>query len=188
MALPDVEMTVLGVRVELPAHQPLVLLQDPGTGTVVPIWIGSPEASVIAQFQQGIRPLRPMTQDLVVELIQVSGLVLEQVRISHVEDAVFHAQLVLSNGVRVDARASDAIACGLLAEVPILCAAEVLERAGVELDEEEAEDDLPSPDQLDSEAPPTGPAADAELDAFRRFLDSVDPEDFSDPRGPGASF
>jgi uncharacterized protein len=183
MALPDVEMTVLGVRVELPGNQPLVLLQDPGTGTLVPIWVGAPEASAIALWQQGITPPRPMTHDLLVDVIAAAGTALESVRISSVRDAVFHAELVLDNGAHVDARASDAIACALRAGVPVLCAAEVLQEAGI--DPEQALEEDESTDE-----PGSGPSGavdrDAELSKFREFLDSVDPEDFADG-GPGQS-
>lgn len=202
MSLPDIEMTVLGIRVELPANQPLVLLQDPGVGTVVPIWIGAPEASAIAQWQQGLVPPRPLTHDLVLGVLEGAGTSLESVRITSVDEAVFHAELVLSNGSRVDARASDAIACALRAQVPVLCAAEVLESAGVELDEDGEEDEsevtgsgaqATAPSGAGS--PDDGPAGEAsgpgrsghrdrlqdqELDEFRRFLESVDPEDFAD--------
>lgn len=186
MGLPDVEMTVLGVRVELPANQPLVLLQDPGTGTLVPIWIGAPEASAIALWQQGIRPPRPMTHDLLVEVIAAAGTTLEAVRISRVDEAVFHAELVLGNGAAVDARASDAIACALRVGAPVLCAAEVLEAAGLDPDQTQDVDD--ETDGVDeSVSGVTGAAErDAELSRFREFLDTVDPEDFADG-GPGHS-
>ncbi|QCU77816.1 bifunctional nuclease family protein [Citricoccus sp. SGAir0253] len=181
MSLPDVEMTVLGVRVELPGNQPLVLLQDPGTGTLVPIWVGAPEASAIALWQQGITPPRPMTHDLLVEVIAAVGTTLEAVRISSVEDAVFHAELVLGNGARVDSRASDAIACALRAGVPVLCAAEVLQEAGVDPDLAVEEDESGEDAGGESATGVPGPAErDAELNRFREFLDSVDPEDFAD--------
>ncbi|MCT2089035.1 bifunctional nuclease family protein [Micrococcus terreus] len=203
MSLPDIEMTVLGIRVELPANQPLVLLQDPGVGTVVPIWIGAPEASAIAQWQQGLVPPRPLTHDLVLGVLEGAGTSLESVRITSVDEAVFHAELVLSNGCRVDARASDAIACALRAQVPVLCAAEVLESAGVELDEDGEEEDesevtgsgAPATAPSSAGPPGDGPAGEAsrqaqpgprdrlqdqELDEFRRFLESVDPDDFAD--------
>lgn len=195
MTLPDVEMTVLGIRVELPANQPLVLLQDPGTGTVVPIWIGAPEASAIAQWQQGLVPPRPLTHDLVLSVLEAAGTSLESVRISSVNEAVFHAEMMLSNGERVDARASDAIACALRSGAPVLCAAEVLEKAGVELDEELEDDGQQTasstlqdhPDDGPSSGGPASPSGaprerlqDQDLDEFRRFLESVDPDDFAD--------
>jgi uncharacterized protein len=187
MNLPDVEMNVLGVRVELPGNQPLVLLQDPGTGTLVPIWVGAPEASAIALWQQGITPPRPMTHDLLIEVLAASGTALEAVRIRSVEDAVFHAELVLDNGVRVDARASDAIACALRADAPVLCAAEVLEAAGVDPDQAQDVDEDEGDDVDESATGVSGAAErDAELNRFREFLDTVDPEDFADG-GPNQS-
>lgn len=185
MSLPDVEMTVLGVRVELPGNQPLVLLQDPGTGTLVPIWVGAPEASAIALWQQGITPPRPMTHDLLVDVIAAAGTALEAVRISSVLDAVFHAELVLDNGARVDARASDAIACALRAGVPVLCAADVLHEAGVDPEQAIEDDDEDGTDESVTGVPRTADR-DAELSKFREFLDSVDPEDFANG-GPGQS-
>lgn len=187
MNLPDVEMTVLGVRVELPGNQPLVLLQDPGTGTLVPIWIGAPEASAIALWQQGITPPRPMTHDLLVEVVAAAGTTVEAARISAVEEAVFHAELVLGNGARVDARASDAIACALRAEAPVLCAAEVLEAAGLDPDQAQDADEEEEDGVDEAVTGVTGAAErDAELNRFREFLDTVDPEDFADG-GPNQS-
>lgn len=196
MNLPDVEMTVLGVRVELPGNQPLVLLQDPGTGTVVPIWVGAPEASAIAMWQQDITPPRPMTHDLLVEVIAAAGATLDHVRISTVSEAVFHAELVLGSGVRVDARASDAIACALRVGASVLCAAEVLHQAGIDPEDVAEEDDESgaggATDDPGAAADPeaasgsTGRSRDAEVDQFRQFLDSVDPDDFADG-GPSSS-
>lgn len=196
MSLPDVEMTVLGIRVELPANQPLVLLQDPGTGTVVPIWIGAPEASAIAQHLQGLVPPRPLTHDLLVSMLEAAGSGLDSARITSVDDAVFHAELLLNNGETVDARASDAIALALRAGAPVLCTAEVLHSAGVELEDDEDEDDITLGEEhtehtgtADSSAvsdPEAGQGSldDAQMDEFRKFLESVDPDDFADGGNP----
>lgn len=170
-----IAMEVLGVRIELPANQPLVLLKETHGERHLPIWIGAPEASAIALAQQGIVPPRPMTHDLMVSVIGQLGAELTQVHIIAVRDAVFYAQLVFGSGVTVSSRASDAIALAIRVDCPILCTPEVLDDAGVQITEagEVTEDD----DEAGG-ARPSDENAESELRRFRQFLDDVEPEDF----------
>ncbi|GAA1915687.1 bifunctional nuclease family protein [Arthrobacter gandavensis] len=161
------EVEVVGVRIELPSNQPLVLLKETEGERHLPIWIGAPEASAIAFVQQGIVPPRPMTHDLLAAVIKALGRRVTEVRLVSVEDTVFHAELVFDDGTRVGSRASDAIAVALRVPCPIMCAETVLEEAGVRITESDAEDDE---DEAEN--------AEQELRQFREFLADVEPEDF----------
>nr|WP_239536981.1 bifunctional nuclease family protein [Arthrobacter roseus] len=162
------EVEVVGVRIELPSNQPLVLLKERQGQRHLPIWIGAHEASAIAFVQQGITPPRPMTHDLLVNLLDATGQKLTEVRVVAVHDTVFHATLVLENGTTVESRASDAIAIALRVPCPIMCAQDVMDEAGVEVyADAESENGVETPEQ-----------AEHELRKFREFLADVEPEDF----------
>ncbi|MCU1633818.1 MAG: hypothetical protein JWM61_2470 [Micrococcaceae bacterium] len=164
-----IEVEVVGVRIELPSNQPLVLLRESSGERHLPIWIGAPEASAIAFVQQGIVPPRPMTHDLLVDVVAAVGKVISEVRITSVEDTVYHAQLVFSDGVTVSSRASDALAIALRVPCPIYCADDVMAVAGVEIADADADD----AEDGDTEA-----TAEKEVLQFREFLADVEPEDF----------
>lgn len=157
---------VIGVRQHLVDDEIVVLLLDPAAELFIPILIGPAEASAIATAQAGVVPRRPMTHDLLCDVIAAVGESLTQVEITSLEHGVFHAALVLGSGARVDSRASDAVALAVRVGCPVLCSAEVVAVAGVEA----------SP----------GPA-EQELERFREFLDQVTPEDFESGQEPGTS-
>jgi bifunctional DNase/RNase len=161
-----VTVEVIGVRQHLVDDEIVVLLLDPAAELFIPILIGPAEASAIATAQAGVVPRRPMTHDLLCDVIAAVGESLTQVEITSLEHGVFHAALVLGNGARVDSRASDAVALAVRVGCPVLCSAEVVAVAGVEA----------SP----------GPA-EQELERFREFLDQVTPEDFESGQEPGTS-
>ena len=150
------EMRVVGVRVELPANQPILLLRETGGERYLPIWIGSGEATAIALAQQGVQPARPMTHDLLREVISALGRELKQVRITELQEGTFFAELVFDGNVRVSARPSDSVALALRVGVPIHAEETVLSEAGLII-----------PDDQENE-----------VEKFREFLDSVSPEDF----------
>jgi bifunctional DNase/RNase len=158
-----VEVGVVGVRVELPSNQPLVLLEETDSERRLPLWIGAPEASVIAGCLQGVSTPRPLTHELSLALVAALGSHVERVRIVTVKDTVFHARVDLPKGRSVDARASDAIAIALAAEVPVFCAIEVMEAAGF----------VPDPEDVTEED-------EERMAEFRAFLDDIDPSDFQD--------
>ena len=162
------ELDVLGVRVEMPNNNPIVLLRERDGQRYLPIWIAAPEATAIAYAQQGVQPARPLTHDLMITLIEDLGHVLQEVRITKMVDNIFYAVLVLDGTTEISARPSDAIALALRAATPILVSDEVLDAAGVAMAvEDDAED---------------------EVERFREFLDQVSAEDFeagedNPPRG-----
>ncbi|MGI9195905.1 MAG: bifunctional nuclease family protein [Candidatus Nanopelagicales bacterium] len=147
---------VVGVRVEMPSNQPIVLLREGEGGRYLPIWIGAVEATAIAFAQQGVVPQRPLTHDLMRDLLEALSSPLQEVRITRLEDGVFYADLVFESGTEVGARPSDAIALALRTGSPIFAADEVLDEAGVVIPDEEED----------------------EVEKFREFLDQVSPEDF----------
>ncbi|WP_125776108.1 bifunctional nuclease family protein [Antribacter gilvus] len=157
-----VPMEVLGVRQQQRDREIVVLLLDAAADLAVPIVIGSREASAIAMAQAGLNTPRPMTHDLLRDLLSAVGVDLERVEIVALEGGIYFAELVLSNGVRLDSRASDAIALAVRTDSPVLCSAEIVALAGVEVVDVDQQ---------------------REVEKFRDFLDHVTPEDFSGHTG-----
>jgi bifunctional DNase/RNase len=157
------ELHVVGVRVELPTNQPIVLLREAGGDRYLPIWIGAVEATAIAFAQQGVVPARPLTHDLLKDVITGLGVSLQAVRITELRDNVFYAELVFDGGVEVSARPSDAIALALRTGTTIYGSDAVLDEAGIPVPEEQED----------------------EVEKFREFLETITPEDFgSGSTGP----
>ena len=150
------ELSVVGVRVELPSNQPIVLLKEADGDRYLPIWIGAVEATAIAYAQQGIVPARPMTHDLFRDVLEAVGATLSAVRITELRDGIFYAELVFDGGVEVSARPSDAIALAIRAGVTIYGEEAVLAEAGISVPDEQED----------------------EVEKFREFLDTISPEDF----------
>ena len=143
----------------MPSSSPIVLLREVEGERYLPIWIGSSEASAISFAQQGVVPARPLTHDLLRNVLESVGRRLERVLITDLDEGTYYAQLVLDDGSTIDARPSDAIALALRAGASIYATEEVLAAAGVLVTDDEDE------------------AAD-QVAAFREFLDNVSPEDF----------
>ena len=156
-----IELSLVGVRVELPSNQPIVLMKESGGDRFLPIWIGAVEATAIAFALQGIQTPRPMTHDLLRDILSEADVQVDQVIISDLVEQTFYATIHMSsNGrkVEVSSRPSDAIALAVRINAPIFAAEEVLEQAGIELKDDE----------------------EAEVEKFREFLDQVTPEDFAE--------
>ena len=151
------ELEVIGVRIEMPSNQPLVLLREVDGDRYLPIWIGAVEASAIAFAQQGESTPRPLTHELLQRIIESLGQELTLVQIDDVEDGVFYATLVFSSGATVSARPSDSIALALRMGTRIEAAESVLDEAGMHMPADE----------------------DAEVEKFREFLEDIEPEDFA---------
>jgi bifunctional DNase/RNase len=157
-----IEVDVLGVRVEMPTNQPIVLLREREGDRYLPIWIGAAEATAIAYAQQGVQPPRPLTHDLLKNVLEELGHTVTRVRIDSLQDKVFYATLVVGD-TEISARPSDAIALALRTASPILVADEVFTEAGIAV----------------------APEEDDEVERFREFLDQVSAEDFEAPdEGP----
>ena len=152
-------MDVIGVRVEMPSNQPIVLLREVSGERYLPIWIGAVEATAIAFAQQGVVPPRPLTHDLLKDVLDATGNPLSEVRITDMKDGVFYATLVLGSGAEVSARPSDSIALALRTGSRIVCSEAVLDEAGLAVPAEQED----------------------EVEKFREFLDQVSAEDFEAP-------
>ncbi|MFZ0325512.1 MAG: bifunctional nuclease family protein, partial [Actinomycetes bacterium] len=120
------QLDVVGVRVEMPSNQPIVLLREQGGERYLPIWIGAVEATAIAFAQQGVVPARPLTHDLLRDVVTALGRVVTQVQITELREGVFYADLHFDDGTVVSARPSDAIALALRTGTSIFGADEVL--------------------------------------------------------------
>lgn len=155
-----IELSLVGVRVELPSNQPIVLLKEADGDRYLPIWIGAVEATAIAFALQGIQTPRPMTHDLMRDILSQAKVEVEQVLINDLVDQTFYASIKMISGsdsVEVSSRPSDAIALAVRMGSPIYGSEEVLEQAGIELKDDE----------------------ETEVEKFREFLDQVTPEDFA---------
>ncbi|WP_182347405.1 bifunctional nuclease family protein [Tomitella gaofuii] len=158
------EMQLVGIRVEQPQNQPVLLLRESEGERFLPIWIGQNEAAAIALEQQGIAPARPLTHDLIKDVIDALGRTLLEVRIVDLREGTFYAELVFDGDVSVSARPSDAVALAIRVGVPILSDEAVLEEAGLVI-----------PDEREDE-----------VEKFKEFLDSVSPEDFNPGESDGS--
>lgn len=140
----------------MPSNHPIVLLREATGERYLPIWIGAVEATAIAFAQQGVVPPRPLTHDLLKDVLQATGNALAEIRITEMKDGIFFATLAFDSGVEVSARPSDSIALALRTGTRIVCSEEVLEEASILVPDEQED----------------------EVEKFREFLDQVTPEDF----------
>jgi uncharacterized protein len=163
-----IEMRIVGVRVEMPSQQPILMLAENDGPRSLPILIGSVEATAIAMHLQGVRPARPLTHDLLGNVITALGRTVNEVRVVDFREGTFYGELAFDNGTTVSARPSDAIALAVRIQVPVFVADEVLDEAGIVVEEVEEPAEDGEPEEI----------ADDEVERFREFLDSVSPEDF----------
>jgi bifunctional DNase/RNase len=155
-----IELNLVGVRVELPSNQPIVLLKEQEGERYLPIWIGAMEATAIAFALQGIVTQRPMTHDLLKNVLEEIEVHVERIVITELREGTFYAIIQLSrNGTRyeVSSRPSDAIALAVRVNVPIFANEEVLTEASIVIRDDEEQ----------------------EVEKFREFLEGVNPEDFA---------
>jgi bifunctional DNase/RNase len=157
-----IPMEVIGVRVEMPSNQPIVLLKEIDGSRFLPIWVGAVEATAIAFAQQGVEPPRPLTHDLMNNLLDVLDVTLTAVHMTEIQDGIFYATMLLrdANGgqLTISARPSDAIALAVRSHSNILATQELLDEIGIEI--------------------PQGEGENQEVEKFREFLDQINPEDF----------
>jgi bifunctional DNase/RNase len=155
-------MEVIGVRVEMPSNQPIVLLKEIDGSRILPIWVGAVEATAIAFAQQGVEPPRPLTHDLMNNLLELLDATVTAVHMTEIKDGIFYATMLLrdSSGgqLSISARPSDAIALAVRSHSNILATQELLDEIGIEI--------------------PQGEGENQEVEKFREFLDQINPEDF----------
>jgi uncharacterized protein len=161
------EMVIYGVSFDLVGKQPIVLLKTADGNKFLPIWIGHPEAAAILMKLQGAATPRPMTHDLISEMINELDAQCTRVSVTELKDNTFFASITLRvNGqeVEIDSRPSDALAVAVRTSAPIFAAEDVISESAIEF-EHEAED------------------TEEVVDQFKRFLDDVTPEDFASGSG-----
>jgi bifunctional DNase/RNase len=159
-------MELLGVRLELPANAPVVLLREQGGERVLPIYIGPEEAKAIALALEGVATPRPMTHDLLRDTVHALGAELNKITVTELRDRTFYAELELrieGRIVTVSSRPSDAIALAVRVAAPIYAAEQVLDEAAAPPEEERT-----APEE-----------AEEIVDEFRAFIDQVNPDDFA---------
>ncbi len=156
----NINVEVNSIRLEETSETPILLLLDPSTQKVLPIWIGTIEAVSIAYAQEGILHNRPQTHDLLINIVEALEGTINEVNISNIEDDTYYADIILNtvNGlVTLSARPSDAIAIALRSNIPVTVNEDVFETNAIDL-------------IIDSSN---------ELEEFKEFIKDIKPEDFS---------
>ena len=167
------EMEIYGVSFDLVGKQPIVLLKTSDGNKFLPIWIGHPEAAAILVKLQNAATPRPMTHDLVTDLLGQLEAEVVSVTVTELRENTFYARITIQqNGseIEVDSRPSDAIALAVRSGAKIFAADEVIEESGIEFEGEGVQGE---------EVAGVTPLADLDPDEFRRFLDSVSPDEFA---------
>lgn len=156
-----IEMKVMGIALDTRTGSPIVVLHDKDNRRALPIWIGSAEASAIIRKIENLSVSRPMTHDLIINLIENTGYKLDRIEINDVEKETYYAKLVLRNKageeVEIDSRPSDAIAVAIRVEAPIFVASKVISSGSVSTDSAKDEE---------------------ESEEFKSFIQNVKPSDF----------
>jgi uncharacterized protein len=157
------EMVIYGVSFDMVGKQPIVLLKTAEGNRFLPIWIGHPEAAAILMKLQGASTPRPMTHDLVTEILSQLDAQVVRITVTELRENTFFAEITVQQDgseIQVDSRPSDAIALAIRAEAPIFAADDVIEESAIEFEGEEVNEE-----EIVSE--------------FRSFLDQVTPEEFA---------
>jgi bifunctional DNase/RNase len=159
-----VEMTIYGVSFDLVGKQPIVLLKTSEGNKFLPIWIGHPEAAAILMKLQGATAPRPLTHDLLVNILGELEVEIVRVTVTELRENTFYASITIQQGgaeIEIDSRSSDAIAVAVRAQAPIFAADAVIEESAIEFEGDEVnEEEI--------------------VDEFKRFLESVSAEDFAE--------
>ncbi len=157
------EMVIYGVSFDIVGKQPIVLLKTADGNKFLPIWIGHPEAAAILMKLQGASTPRPMTHDLVTEMLSQLEARVTRITVTDLRDNTFYASITIQmdgTEIEVDSRPSDAIALAVRAEAPIFADERVIEESAIEFEGEEVnEEEI--------------------VDEFRKFLDQVSPDEFA---------
>ena len=157
------EMVIYGVSFDMVGKQPIVLLKTTDGNTFLPIWIGHPEAAAILMKLQGANTPRPMTHDLVTDLLEKLDARVARITVTELQDNTFYALITVSvdgSEIEIDSRPSDAIALAVRSGAPIFAAEAVIEESAIEFEHEDVNEE-------------------EVVEEFKRFLDDVKPEDFS---------
>ena len=160
-------MHIYGVSFDLVGKQPIVLLKTADGNKFLPIWIGHPEAAAILMKLQSQAPPRPMTHDLLSDMLDQLGAQIVRITVTELRENTFYAQITLQQDggeIEIGSRPSDAIALAIRAEAPIFAADRVIEESAIEFEGDEIDQDR----------------LDEEVAKFRNFLDEVTPDQFAE--------
>jgi uncharacterized protein len=160
------EMVIYGVSFDLVGKQPIVLLKTADGNKFLPIWIGHPEAAAILMKLQSQAPPRPMTHDLVTDMLEQLGAHVVRITVTELRENTFYAQITVQQDgseIEIDSRPSDAIALAIRAEAPIFAADRVIEESAIEFEGEEVTDE----------------EIEEKVTEFKQFLDEVTPDQFA---------
>ena len=156
-----IEMKVMGIALDTRTGSPIVVLHDKDNRRALPIWIGSAEASAIIRKIENLEVVRPMTHDLIPDIIEKTGYTLDRIEINDVEEETYYAKLFIKKDdeiIEIDSRPSDAIAIAIRVDAPIFVSANVLANGSVSTDSAKDEE---------------------EAQEFKQFVQSIKPSDFS---------
>ena len=156
-----IEMKVMGIALDTRTGSPIVVLHDKDNRKALPIWIGSAEASAIIRKIENLTVSRPMTHDLIINMIEKLGYTLDKIEINDVEKETYYATMFIrdkeGNLTEIDSRPSDAIAVAIRVEAPIFVTANVISNGSVSTDSAKDEE---------------------EAQEFKKFVQSIKPSDF----------
>ena len=165
------EMHIYGVSFDIVGKQPIVLLKTADGNKFLPIWIGHPEAAAILMKLQGANTPRPMTHDLLTDMLSQLEARVIRITVTELRDSTFYASITIQQDgseIEVDSRPSDAIALAVRAEAPIFVADDVIDESAIEFEGEEISDE----------------ALEKEVSKFRSFLENVTPDEFAGGEEP----
>ena len=169
------EMVIYGVSFDMVGKQPIVLLKTVDGNRFLPIWIGHPEAAAILVKLQNAAPARPMTHDLLNDIVGQLDAEVISIAVTEMRENTYYARITLQqNGseIEVDSRPSDAIALAVRSGAKIYVADDVIDESGVEFEGDASEEDIAA-------AAGVSPLSDLDPDEFRAFLDQVSPDEFA---------
>ena len=169
------QMVIYGVSFDMVGKQPIVLLKTADGNKFLPIWIGHPEATAILMKLQGAATPRPMTHDLLTNVLGELDAKVVRIAVTELKDNTFYALITVAvdgTEIEIDSRPSDAIALAVRADAPIFAADSVIEESAIEFEH----DDEAGEEASEAELP--GPPLPS-IEEFQKFLDEVKPEDFS---------
>ena len=156
-----IEMKVMGIALDTRTGSPIVVLHDKENRKALPIWIGSAEASAIIRKIENLTVSRPMTHDLIINIIEKTGYEIDKIEINDVEKDTYYATIFLRGKddsiIEIDSRPSDAIAVAIRVDAPIFVTANVISNGSVSTDSAKDE---------------------AEAQEFKEFIQSIKPSDF----------
>ncbi len=181
------EMSIDSIRVSLSNYQRVVILKVKDSDRYLPIWIGANEADAIALTLQHVTVPRPLTHDLLGSVISSLGAQVNHILVSDLNDDTFYAKIVLQhNGdqTEIDSRPSDAIALAVRTESPIYAEDAVIDRAGIELDQDTGKPSIPADRQGREGSQAVTEGELQRLSAFTDFVETLDLEALEEDEQP----